>query len=201
MIVELLYLYATISHGTLATGYISKISDKYREKIIYLAAHIFITIAMLLRINKKFRGTLIPSLAGTVGHSALLLFFLLSTFIMHNKYRVVFSGKLYYMNMLCILGQIGMIITYWVEFLEGNDEDADYADDADDARNESRYNSGIIKYIQGLVFAILAIFYFSVAFKSDNKFSLIFYGLFMIGMLYVFFFIKLIAPEYLHLTD
>ena len=198
MIIELLYLYATISHGTLATGYISKISDKYREKLIYLAAHVFITFAMLLRIDNKFRGTLIPSLAGTIGHSALLLFFLLSTFIMHNKYRVVFSGKLYYMNILCILGQIGMIITYWMEFLEGNDKDSagDSADGAD-----VRYNKGIVKYIQATVFAILAVFYFAVAFKSDNKFSLIFYGLFMIGILYVFFFIKLVAPEYLHLAD
>tara|TARA_Y100001970_G_C14059450_1_gene763392 strand:+ start:30 stop:626 length:597 start_codon:yes stop_codon:yes gene_type:complete len=198
MIIELLYLYATISHGTLATGYISKIADKYREKLIYLAAHVFITFAMLLRIDNKFRGTLIPSLAGTIGHSSLLLFFLLSTFIMHNKYRVVFSGKLYYMNILCILGQIGMIITYWMEFLEGNDKDSagDSADGAD-----ARYNKGIVKYIQAAVFAILAVFYFAVAFKSGNKFSLIFYGLFMIGILYVFFFIKLVAPEYLHLAD
>ena len=189
MFLELLYLYAALSHGTLATGYISKITDKHREKIIYLAAHIFITIAMLLRIDSKFRGTLIPSLSGTIGHSAMLLFFLITTFIVHNKYRVVFSGDLYYMNILCILGQIGMIITYWMEFLKGGEEKEN------DEANENRYSKEIIKYIQAAVFALLAIFYFAIAFKSDNKFSLIFYGLSMIGILYVIFFIKLVAPE------
>ena len=41
-------------------------------------------------------------------------------------------------------------------------------------------------YLKITVFSILAFFYLSVAFKSDNKFSSIFLGLLLISGLYIF---------------
>jgi len=182
---DFLFKYATISHGLLATAYISKIDDKHREKFLYLLAHIFITIAMLLRINEDSRGNIIPALFGTVGAGILLLFFLLTTFIFHKKYRVSFSGDLYMLNILCILGQIGMILIYWVEYFKH--------------KNEKMKNKIFFSRVQIIIFAALSLFYLIMAFKADNNYSLIFVGLLMISLLYLFFlYNSLIENKKLH---
>ena len=171
---DIFFLYGTLAHGILAVSYVKKLDDKHREKLIYLLAHIFITFAMLVRIDDKYRGTLIPSLLGSIGHSLLLLFFVITTFILHKKYRVSFSGELYYLNILCILAQIGMIVIYWVEYFEGQQENER------DLKNKLFFEKS-----QTIVFSMLAIFYLIMAFKSDNKFSLVFVGLLMISGLYI----------------
>ena len=171
---DIFFLYGTLAHGILAVSYVKKLDDKHREKLIYLLAHIFITFAMLVRIDEKYHGTLIPSLLGSIGHSLLLLFFVITTFILHKKYRVSFSGQLYYLNILCILAQIGMIVIYWVEYFEAQQED-----------KRDLKNKLFFEQVQTVVFSILAIFYLIMAFKSDNKFSLVFVGLLMISGLYI----------------
>ncbi len=171
---DIFFLYGTLAHGILAVSYLKKLDDKHREKLIYLLAHIFITFAMLVRIDEKYHGTLIPSLLGSIGHSLLLLFFVITTFILHKKYRVSFSGELYYLNILCILAQIGMIVIYWVEYFEAQQED-----------KRDLKNKLFFEQVQTVVFSILAIFYLIMAFKSDNKFSLVFVGLLMISGLYI----------------
>lgn len=171
---DIFFLYGTLAHGILAVSYLKKLDDKHREKLIYLLAHIFITFAMLVRIDEKYHGTLIPSLLGSIGHSLLLLFFVITTFILHKKYRVSFSGQLYYLNILCILAQIGMIVIYWVEYFEAQQED-----------KRDLKNKLFFEQVQTIVFSILAIFYLIMAFKSDNKFSLVFVGLLMISGLYI----------------
>ena len=171
---DIFFVYGTVAHGILAVSYLRKLDDKHREKLIYLLAHIFITFAMLVRIDDKYRGTLIPSLLGSIGHSLLLLFFVITTFILHKKYRVSFSGELYYLNILCILAQIGMIVIYWVEYFEGQQENER------DLKNKLFFEKS-----QTIVFSMLAIFYLIMAFKSDNKFSLVFVGLLMISGLYI----------------
>ena len=171
---DLFYIYGTLAHGILAVSYLKKIDDKHREKLIYLLAHIFITLAMLFRIDQKYQGTLIPSLLGSIGHSLLLLFFIITTFILHKKYRVSFTGELYYLNILCILAQIGMIVVYWVEYFEGEKKD-----------ERDLKNKLFFERVQTVIYSILAIFYLIMAFKSDNKFSLIFVGLLMISGIYI----------------
>ncbi len=171
---DIFFVYGTVAHGILAVSYLKKLDDKHREKLIYLLAHIFITLAMLFRIDERYHGTLIPSLLGSIGHSLLLLFFIITTFLLHKKYRVSFSGELYYLNILCILAQIGMIVIYWVEYFEGQQED-----------KRDLKNKLFFEQVQTVVFSILAIFYLIMAFKSDNKFSLVFVGLLMISGLYI----------------
>ena len=171
---DIFFVYGTVAHGILAVSYLRKLDDKHREKLIYLLAHIFITLAMLFRIDERYHGTLIPSLLGSIGHSLLLLFFIITTFLLHKKYRVSFSGELYYLNILCILAQIGMIVIYWVEYFEGQQEN-----------ERDLKNKLFFEQVQTVVFSILAIFYLIMAFKSDNKFSLVFVGLLMISGLYI----------------
>ena len=171
---DIFFVYGTLAHGILAVSYLKKLDDKHREKLIYLLAHIFITLAMLIRIDERYHGTLIPSLLGSIGHSLLLLFFVITTFLLHKKYRVSFSGELYYLNILCILAQIGMIVIYWVEYFEGQQEN-----------KRDLKNKLFFEQVQTVVFSILAIFDLIMAFKSDNKFSLVFLGLLMISGLYI----------------
>ena len=75
-----LFTFGTAAHSILAVSYINKINDKHREKLLYLFAHIFITIAMLVRVKPNNEGRFIPSLLGSIGHSLLLLFFIFTTF-------------------------------------------------------------------------------------------------------------------------
>ena len=171
---DIFFVYGTLAHGILAVSYLKKIDDKHREKMIYLLAHIFITLAMLIRIHDRYHGTLIPSLLGSIGHSLLLLFFIITTFLVHKKYRVSFSGELYYLNILCILAQIAMIVIYWVEYFEGQQED-----DGD------LKNNLFFERLQTVIYSLLAIFYLLMAFKSNNKYSMVFVGLLMISCLYI----------------
>ena len=175
------YTYATLAHGILSVVYLKKIDDKHRERLIYLLGHIFITLAMVIRIDEGNRGGLKASLLGSVGHSFLLLFFVITTLIVDKKYRISFSGELYYLNILCILGQIGMIIIYWNEYFEEEYEE-EYEEVYDDRQLK---NKEFLDKVQKIVFSILIIFYLKMAFKSDNKFSGIFVGLLMISGLYM----------------
>ena len=174
MSLEQFFVLGSLAHGTLSTSYLKKIDNDHREKIIYLLAHIFITFAMLIRIDEGYQGHIVPSILGTVGHSLLLLFFLLVTIIFYKKYRIAFSGNLYYLNILCILAQIGMIIIYWHEYFEGRQ----------DNENENE-NGKIFHYLKIIVFSVLSLFYLLVAFKFDNKYSLIFVGLLLVSILYM----------------
>tara|TARA_A100001011_G_C14233325_1_gene809867 strand:+ start:944 stop:1459 length:516 start_codon:yes stop_codon:yes gene_type:complete len=155
-------------------SYVKRINDKHRERLLYLLGHMFITLAMLIRIDEKNIGGLEGSVLGTIGHSFLLLFFVITTFVVDKKYRVTFSGELYYLNILCILGQIGMIIIYWFEYFEPKE----------DPETELK-NKTFFEYCQIIISSILIFFYLSMTFKSDNKYSAVFVGLFMITGLYI----------------
>jgi len=170
-----LFTYASLAHGLLAYSYINKIDHKHREKLLYLFAHIFITLAMCLRINESYIGNIIPSLFGTIGHSLLLIFFILSTYIFHKKYHVAFNDDLYYLNNICIFGQIGMILIYWLEYFKKHKYNLE--------------NKPFFYNTQNFIFTILSLFYLCVALKSPDQFSSLFLSLIMISILYVFFFI------------
>ena len=180
------YTYATLAHGILGASYMKKIDKKHREKILYFLGHIFITMAMAVRIDERNRGGLKASLLGSVGHSFLLLFFVITTLIVDKKYRISFSGELYYLNILCILGQIGMIIVYWNEYFE-EEEDVEKEDvEKEDVEHDEKLkNKRFLERVQNIVFSILIFFYLRMAFKSDNKFSGIFVGLLMISGIYM----------------
>ena len=183
-----LYMYGTLAHGALSFVYFNILNAKHREKFIYLLGHLFITIAMFVRIFPAFRASVVPSIAGTIGHSLLLFFFLLVTFVFHNKYHIAFSGELYYLNILCILGQIGMILTYWYEYY-----DTKYPSEIKD--KSEQLSLKILKYVMSGTFIILSLFYIIVALKGKTIKGISF-NLIMIGILYVLFIYKQINTKH-----
>ena len=168
-----LFTFGTVAHSILAVSYINKINDKHREKLLYLLAHIFITISMLVRVKPNNEGKFIPSLLGSIGHSLLLLFFIFTTFIFQSKYNIQFDSSLFILNLLCIIAQIGMILIYWVEYFEKNNNDKKL-------KNEEFFN-----YVKVITYSILGIFYFTMASRISNKASLNYIGLMMVFVLYV----------------
>ena len=168
------YIYGAMAHWILSMSYVKKINDRYGERVVYLLGHIFITLAMLIRIEERNRGELSASVLGTIGHSFLLLFFVITTFIVDKKYGILFSGDLYYLNISCILAQIGMIIIYWFEYFEPKP----------DQKTEMK-NKKFFEYSQRIIFSILIVFYLTMAFKTKNKYSGVFLGLLMVAGLYI----------------
>ena len=63
-------------------------------------------------VDNSYASNIIPSLFGTIGHSLLLIFFTLSTYIFHKKYHVAFNHDLYYLNNTCISKDSK--ISYWL---------------------------------------------------------------------------------------
>ena len=171
--IPFIFIYAFISHGLLGASYYKKINDGNLEKILYFSAHVFIALAFFLRQSEIHRRRVYVPIIGNIGHSSLLIFFILTTFVLHKKYRVSFSGENINLNLLCILGQIGMIIMYWIEYSKENKLEI------------YKRNEYIIKPFKIIIFLMLAYFYVRVAFKEDNKYSNIFVGLLMICILYI----------------
>jgi len=168
---SIIFLYAVLSHGSLATIYTNYIKKTNTKRVIYFLAHVFISIAMLLRIFPKYRGSITGTVLGITGHSCLLLFFVITTFITTGKYVIAFNTNSDYnwLNTLCIIGQVGMISIYTIEYLKENEKEL-----------YNKYKD-YYKYIYIITFALLAYFYIRIAFKKQNN---LFIPLVMITILY-----------------
>jgi hypothetical protein len=170
-------LYAVLSHGSLATLYTNYIKKINTKRVIYFLGHVFISIAMLLRIFPKYRGSITDTVLGISGHSCLLLFFTITTFIIKGNYAISFNTNSDYnwLNILCIIGQMGMIIIYTIEYLKENEQEL-----------YNKYKD-YYKYIYIITFALLAYFYIRIAFKKQNN---LFVPLVMVSILYCIFLYK-----------
>lgn len=171
---ELLFIYATMSHGSLVLSTILNL-NVFSKKIIYIFGHTFITTAMYFRIMPKYRGSLIDTILGISGHSCLLIYFSLITYYLQVK-KPLISFKDHRLNILCILGQIGMIYSYYIEYKDKIESDNEY-----NLKNN---------YIFLLTFGGLAYFYYKVASKKVNKNNFIRISTAMVSILYILFFIK-----------
>jgi len=169
---SIIFLYATLSHGSLATLYPNYIQKKNNENILYLLGHVIISIAMFLRIYSKYRGSATDSILGISGHACLLSSFIIITFITTN-YPIDNNWlNNNWLNILCIIGQIGMITIYTIEYFKYNKRHI-----------YDEYNK-YYKYIYILTFLLLAYFYINIAFTKNNN---LFYPLVMISILYCIF--------------
>jgi len=139
--------------------------------------HVFITCAFILRVFPKYRGSLHDTVVGISGHSCLLLFFIITTYITTGKYAIAFNTKSdnNWLNVLCIIGQIGMISIYTIEYLKENDKEL-----------YNKYKE-YYKYIYIITFSFLSFFYFKISFKKRNK---LFIPLVMVAVLYTIFLYK-----------
>ena len=141
---------------------------------------------MLLRIKPNNEGDFVPSLFGSIGHSLLLLYFILATFIFQNKYNIQFNSNLFFLNILCILAQMGMVLIYWVEYFEKQNN------------NKELKHEQFFKYIRVIAYSILGIFYISMASKITNKTSLNYIGLMMVSILYTLSLYKTVIKDKLN---
>ena len=168
---HLLFIYATLSHGLLVLSTILNVNI-YSKKIIYIFGHIFITSAMYFRIMPRYRGSLTDTILGISGHSCLLLYFTIISYFKQIT-KPLISFRNYKLNTLCILGQIGMIYSYYIESKDKNETEIKH--------------SHMHNYIFIMTFAGLAYFYFKVAIKKINKNNSIRISTMMVCILYTLF--------------
>jgi len=168
--------YGALSHGLFALlffRYVTKINTK---RVILLLGHLLITVTMLLRVSPQSRGSNLTCLLGSIAHVLIAIFFIITTFIFNNKYRLTFDkGSDNWLNILCIVGQLGMIIMYGSIYFKNNNREI-----FDKYENELNY--GMI-----VTFMCLTYFYYRVTLKQ-KKGEVLVYPLGMICILYLLFF-------------
>jgi len=126
----------------------------------------------------QYRGSIEPTVTGIIGHSCLLVFFVVTTFIYASgKHLIKFSNSVdhRWLNIMCIIGQIGMMSIYYIEYIKVN--------------NKELYNKYIdyYKYIHIITFSLLAYFYYRVAYKKKAENHILFYPFLMVSILYSIF--------------
>jgi len=181
---SLVFIYATLSHGSLVLLYSTYIKQLISKKTLYLMGHIFITSVMVLRTSTTYRDSLIDTVLGSIGHSCLLSFFVITTFIYtSSKYLIKLDNKNNnWLNIICIIGQIGMITIYNIEHINSK------------KNNKYRYN---YRYLYIITFSLLTYFYYKAAFNKRTRKSILFYPLIMISILYL---ILLLNPVYSYIV-
>jgi hypothetical protein len=82
--------------------------NKNIDNVFLIIGHILIAFVMLFRIGISISGTIIVSVIGSIGHMFLILSYLL--FMFNTKdFSII--------NIIFILGQLGMIFTYCIEHI------------------------------------------------------------------------------------
>ena len=160
---NLLFLYGGISHLSFTLVFLKYIKKIVSTRNILLLGHVFIGTTFLIRSFPKYKNNYIT---GIIGHSLILIFFILTTYLDRIKYRV--NSKEQIINFICILGQIGMIIHYTSIGLE----------------EEEELNYKIINLITSI---LLVVFYYNIAISQDKKDKILMYPLLMICILYSIF--------------
>tara|TARA_B100001123_G_C15216959_1_gene989641 strand:+ start:611 stop:1132 length:522 start_codon:yes stop_codon:yes gene_type:complete len=158
-----LFLYGGISHLSFALLFFKYIKKIVSTRNILLLGHIFIGTTFLIRSFPNYENNYIT---GIIGHSLILIFFILTTYLDRIKYRV--NSKEQIINLICILGQIGMIIHYTSIGIDKEEE-------------------LICKIINFITSILLVIFYYNIAISQDKKDKILMYPLLMICILYSIF--------------
>lgn len=175
---SLIFIYAVISHGSLLMATLLNVNI-FSKKILYIIGHILLTCAMFFRTMIEYRGSLLDTTLGMSGHSSLLLYFVIITFFLKHKKKSLLSfNHNMFLNTLCIIGQIGMIYTYYIEYYNKNEVEL------------PKLYIHINNYLFVIVFSLLAYFYLRVAIKKSNKENLIKYSTLLVSILYVIFMYK-----------
>ena len=106
----------TLAHFSMVLIYLIKsLNIKNIYTFIYLFGHLFITIAMLIRIVPEQRAEKHTAILGSTGHTFLLIYFIYSIYQMSNPYKFILNNPLF-LNIFGLIGQIGMISIYWDEY-------------------------------------------------------------------------------------
>ena len=170
-----IFLYGSIAHSSLFITYflfnskmlkIKSIRDIIKLPLfvtaLYFVAHVFISSAMVDRINVNNIGNLLSTVLGVIGHSLLFIYGISNPQVNNAKYG--------YWDFIFIIGQIGMILIYI---------------------NLHKYKNKYVKYHPyfafTLIYFLLFIYYMHSVSKHLKKSLPLSGGLFLVGMLYFTF--------------
>lgn len=112
---NMFFIFGLIAHCSLVYSVYKIYKPNFKSKILYILGHSFIALAMFLRIKDDYREKylLLSSISGLIGHSNL--------FIYNTKSLILGTmGLSNYMgleNILFLLGQLGMMMIYILEYM------------------------------------------------------------------------------------
>ena len=115
---DYLLLFGSLSHVLFSVLFFSLINKTNTRRIFLICGHILVSSCFMIRFIQESKNDdtddtdklKIWPYIGIIGHSIICLFFIATTIIDKMNYRVVSSNI--YVNLLCIFGQIGMILHY-----------------------------------------------------------------------------------------
>ena len=180
---DYLLIYGSIAHFSFAFTFLSLLNLKNKYRIFLTTGHFIISYCFLLRFIKDDKSSeksneldeldeldenksgIIPYI-GIIGHLIICIFFISRTIIENINYRITSTNIL--INIMCILGQIGMIIHYVAIKLNKENDDLNTS-------------------INFIVTVILCIFYLTIALKQKKKDRILMPPLLMISLLYLGF--------------
>ena len=167
------FKFGALAHGSLALVYLIKtFTIKNIFTIAYFLGHLSIFIAMLIRVNPKERGEKHTEILGYIGHTSLLIYFINILFNNSANFRITMYNPIL-LDILCVIGQIGMITVYKDEYIYANKE----IPQKTQLKNMS-------------IFIILSLFYHIKAYNSIQTSYIFCIPLFLVSMLYFQFFIN-----------
>jgi len=171
---DYLLLFGSLAHGLFSVIFFSLINKSNTRRIFLIFGHILVSSCFMIRFiqeSKNDDNDNIDKLKkwpyiGIMGHLVICLFFIATTVIDKINYRIVSSNI--YVNLLCILGQIGMILHYTtISF--NKDEDVRFIN---------------INMITSL---LLFTFYITITIKQKKQDKILIPPLLMISLLYLGF--------------
>ena len=101
------FLYGGISHLSFALLFFKYIKKIVSTRNILLLGHIFIGTTFLIRSFPNYENNYIT---GIIGHSLILIFFILTTYLDRIKYRV--NSKEQIINLICIIMYVEIGLYY-----------------------------------------------------------------------------------------
>ena len=173
-------LFGSLAHISFALIFFSLINKRNTRRIILIFGHIFVSLCFILRFLNLGDMEILFPYVGITGHSIILLFFIATTIIDKMSYRIVSSNIL--INLLCILGQIGMILHY-VTIKLGKED------------------NNIFININTITTFLLFIFYAKIAIKQKKQDKILMIPLLMISLLYLIYMSRNLKSDIKRLKD
>ena len=141
------------------------------ENIFLLLSHLCIAFIMLMRTGISMTGTIIISAIGTLAHSSLFV----------SKLLHMYNEKTYsYINILFLLGQIGMVYIYCIEHVTEN------------IRKMTWKQKHVIPY----TFIVMGIYYFYHYYKKEKTGIISISNLLVCGVYFMLFALFLLHYKY-----
>lgn len=174
---DYLLLFGSLSHGLFSILFFSLINKTNTRRIFLICGHILVSSCFMIRFiqeskkdynddNNDTDKLKIWPYIGIIGHIIICLFFIATTIIDKMNYRIVSSNI--YVNLLCIFGQIGMILHYTTIKLNKD-------------KNITFININTITTL------LLFIFYITITIKQNKQGKILIPPLLMTSLLYLGF--------------